>query len=148
MWTSKRSLHLSIYMLYAAGIAVAVLIIGAPALFDWYVQAAGRTKMHFYVLCSVFYCCCPLFFGILIFLHKLLLNIRADKIFIKRNVDYLRYLSWLCFGLVPLMLVGSVFFPVLLLISVIVGFIGLLVRVVKNIMAAACDLKDENDLTI
>ena len=148
MWTSKRSIKLSIFMLYAAGLAVAAIMILAPTLFEWYVQAAGRTKTHFYVLCGVFYCCCPLFFGILIFLHKLLLNIRSDKVFVKRNVDYLRYLSWLCFGLVPLILTGSIFFPALFLISVIIAFIGLLVRVVKNIMAAACDLKDENDLTI
>lgn len=148
MWTSKRSLKLSIFMLYAAALALIFMIIAAPSLLSWYVHAAGRTKIHFYILCSVFYCCCPLFFGILFFLNKLLRNIRAEKVFINQNTDYLRYLSWLCFGLVPLTLVGGVFFPVLFLISIIVAFIGLLVRVVKNIMAAACELKDENDLTI
>lgn len=148
MWTSKRSLRLSILMLYAAAFALIVAMFIVPSLLDWYIHAAGRTKIHYYVLCTVFYFCCPLFFGILYFLHKILQNIRVERVFIQQNIDYLRYLSWLCFGLVPLILVGGVFFPVLLLITLIVAFIGLLVRVVKNIMAAACDLKNENDLTI
>ena len=148
MWTSKRSLKLSILMLYVAAAALLVAMFFVPSMLDWYVQAVGRTKTHFYVLCSIFYCCCPLFFGILILLHKVLQNIRGERVFVQRNVDYLRYLSWMCFGLVPLILVGSAFFPVLFLVSVIVAFIGLLVRVVKNVMAAASDLKDENDLTI
>ena len=148
MWTTRRSLKLSVCMLYAAAAVLLFAMFFAPSLLDWYVQAAGRTKMHFYVLCSIFYCCSPLFFGILFFLHRVLGNIRRERIFVQQNVNCLRYLSWMCFGVAFMVLAGGFFFPLLFLVSVIVAFIGLLVRVVKNVMAAACDLKDENDLTI
>ena len=36
----------------------------------------------------------------------------------------------------------------MVLMAIVVAFMGLIVRVVNNVMAAACELKSENDLTI
>ena len=144
----KRSLYLSIIMLYVAAAALAVMAFMAPSLIDWYVRIAGRTETYFYVFLAVFYGCCPFLFCILGLLHQVLRNLKKGNVFIPQNIRFLRYISWLCFCTVPLILLGSWFFPVMVLMAIVVAFMGLIVRVVNNVMAAACALKSENDLTI
>ena len=81
-------------------------------------------------------------------LIKLLHNITADKVFISENVSFLRLISWCCFGAALVTVVASFeYFPVII-ISIAAAFVGLILRVVKNVMQAAVELKEENDLTI
>ncbi len=64
------------------------------------------------------------------------------------NLASLRLVSWMCFFAAVFLLVGACLWPVLILGAGGVGFLGLFVRVVKNLLAEAIVLKDENDLTI
>lgn len=85
----------------------------------------------------------------LIMLDRMLGNIRKELIFVRVNVRYLRAISWCCFIIAIIMLIGWPFISFLLIfIAAAAAFFGLLMRVVKNVIDAACELKDENDFTI
>lgn len=81
-------------------------------------------------------------------LIRLLLNVLHAEVFIPRNVLYLRLVSWCCYAVAVATLVfGLSYFP-LLFITFIMGVVGTLLRVVKNVMQTAVGLREENDLTI
>lgn len=83
--------------------------------------------------------------GLLLFLLR---NVKKDEIFIKTNVSYLRACSWLCIVAgILFFILGSLFWTGLLL-AFAAGLVGLMLRVVKNIIERAVELKEENDLTI
>ena len=85
----------------------------------------------------------------LLSLDSLLRNIRKDSVFIHDNVRYLRIISWCCFMIAIIMLVGwSHIHVVLVFVAAAAAFFGILMRVVKNVIDAACELKAENDFTI
>ena len=85
----------------------------------------------------------------LITLDFLLRNIRKDQVFLRANVKYLRIISWCCFVIAIIMVFGWPFISyVFAFVAAAAAFFGLLMRVVKNVIDAACEIKDENDYTI
>ena len=66
-------------------------------------------------------------------LERLLRNIQQGQVFIRANIAQLRLVS---------------LWPVLILVAGSVGFLGLFVRVIKNMLTEAVLLKEENDFTI
>ena len=86
--------------------------------------------------------------GALLWLHKLLSNINDSRVFVAENVTLLRRISWCCFLAAGITLVSSRFYLVFLLISVAAAFMGLILRVVKNVIQQAVILRTENELTI
>jgi len=85
----------------------------------------------------------------LLSLDLLLLNIRKDVVFSRVNVKYLRTISWCCFAVAIVMFCGWPFISfVFLFVAAAAAFFGMLMRVVKNVIDAACEIKDENDFTI
>ena len=79
---------------------------------------------------------------------KLLFNIKKDKIFIAANTKYLRRISWCCFAVAFITLVGGIFYIPFSCIAIAAAFVGLMLRVVKNVMQNAVEIKTENELTI
>ena len=134
MWNQSKSLRLSEIWIKAALICWITLAIilpfalryGSQLKFDQY----GWPLLFFYIfsvsLCRVFYC-----------LNRLLVNIKKGAVFVQDNVRQLRSISWCCFW-------GGV----LLLLSGIMGFFGLLMRVIKNVFSEAIIIKEENDFTV
>ena len=85
----------------------------------------------------------------LLSLDMLLRNIKKDLVFSRINVKCLRIISWCCFAIAIIMLCGWPFISyVLAFVAAAAALFGLLMRVVKNVIDAACDIKDENDFTI
>ena len=83
------------------------------------------------------------------FLVKLLLLVRGRKVFTDQAVSCLRTISWCCFLEAGLFVVsGALFFGVDLILAFVAGFLGLVLRVVKNVIEEAVALKAENDFTI
>ncbi len=97
-----------------------------------------------------------------VMLLLLLLNIRKETVFVSANVGYIRLISWMCFAEAVLFFaegivyhnfiteaVGSaLFLAVFLIIAFACAFMGIIVRVVKNIIEQATAIKNENDYTI
>ena len=83
------------------------------------------------------------------FLVKLLLLVRQHLVFTDGAVSCLRTISWCCFIEAGLFVVnGVLFFGIDLVLAFVAGFLGLVLRVVKNVIEEAVALKAENDFTI
>ena len=155
MWNRKRSEILSIIVCFVCvAVLTAGLFLGPWAVKLWFTvyrgwDAAGEAMQDMLTLFSAcFYPCAVLAYITLYGLLRLLFNIKKDAIFIEKNVSYLRRIAWCCFGVAAITLAGGVFYLPFLFVAVAAGFVGLMLRVVKNVMESAVQIKAENELTI
>jgi hypothetical protein len=81
-------------------------------------------------------------------LYRLLHHIEIEQVFITSNVEYLRRISWSCFTGAIICFVSIPYYFPWIFVAVAAAFMGLIVRVVKNIIAQAVKLKNESELTI
>ena len=81
-------------------------------------------------------------------LLRLLFNIRQEQVFIKKNVQYLQWICWCCFAVALITGIGGLQYLPFWFIAVAAAFVGLMLRVVKNVMQNAVEIKAENELTI
>lgn len=96
----------------------------------------------------VYYAFCVPAIVALFSLDRMLAAIRRGEVFTKANVRLLRIISWACFVAAVVLLVSSVVSIVFAVIALLAAFFGMILRVVKNLFAAAVELKAENDFTI
>ena len=158
-WTKTKSAILSLVCTRTLiGVIIAIAIV-FPFLFTS--GSYGRsseagilyinmpTEMVLALFICAYACFVPAMIALLS-LDALLRNIRKDVVFSRVNVKYLRVISWCCFAIAIVMLCGVPFIPnlVLIFVAVAAAFFGLLIRVIKNVIDAACEIKDENDFTI
>ena len=162
MWTKAKSASLSLIctrVLIGVAIFIAVVLPfvlpnGLPIDFYGSSREAGilyfgmadETVIALYV--CAYACFVPVMVALLT-LDILLRNIKKDQVFFRPNVKYLRTISWCCFVIAIVMLCGWPFISyVFVFVAAAAAFFGLLMRVVKNVIDAACEIKDENDYTI
>ena len=153
MWSSKRSLVLSLIVCFIVAGALLVSLFVMPSIAVIYFGGwRGFSKdIVAKVISTVLTCYYPsAVLGLLAIasLIKLLFNIKADKPFIGENVLHLRVISWCCFLVAIICIMGAYVYYSLSFIAVAAMFVGLVLRVVKNVLQAAVELKYENDLTI
>ena len=147
-WNSDRSLQLSLWCTRLAMVLVVVSGAASGSIVTWYLRVSGKTmELHLPITAALLLCCIPAM-GALLWLHKLLSNINDSRVFVDENVTLLRRISWCCFLAAGITLVASRFYLVFLLISVAAAFMGLILRVVKNVIQQAVILRTENELTI
>ena len=155
MWNRKRSLTLSIIVCFIfVAILTAGLFLGPLGVKMWFSIYRGWSedstamKQMISIFSACFYPSTVFAYITLYNLLKLLFNIKNDDIFINMNVKYLRVISWCCFAVSVITLVGGAFYIPFCCISVAAAFVGLMLRVVKNVMQNAVEIKTENELTI
>ncbi len=155
MWNRKHSVALSIVVCFAfVGILTAALFAGPWFVKIWFTVYRGWTENGAAMqnMSTLFAACfypCALFAYITLYsLLKLLFNIKNDEIFIHSNVKYLRRISWCCFAVSIITLIGGVFYVPFLFVATAAAFVGLMLRVVKNVMQNAVEINEENELTI
>lgn len=103
----------------------------------------------------------PIAYAAVFLLLRLLRHIARREVFVMPNVKILRALSWCCFAETLLFLAEGVvlfggkdfvakelFLGVLLFAAFACGFVGMILRVVKNALHEGVALKEENDGTI
>ncbi|MBP0977893.1 MAG: DUF2975 domain-containing protein [Oscillospiraceae bacterium] len=149
MWNKEMSVLLS------KGLIILTLVMAVSSV-GWFSQCIGMIEEYYYrpfghvgscVLgFTVIAFCCAL----LVFLFMLLNNISKKKIFVPENVKNLRIISWCCFAVTALLAVWGIltFLEIIFLAAFITGFIGLILRVVKNVFEEAVCIKEENDFTV
>ncbi len=155
MWNRKKSVKLSIIVCFVfLVILTAGLFLGPWAVIKWFVAYRGWSvelpaiKAILSIFCACYYPCSVFAYITLYSLLKLLFNIKKDEIFINQNVKYLRRISWCCFAVAFITLVGGIFYIPFSCIAIAAAFVGLMLRVVKNVMQNAVEIKAENELTI
>lgn len=155
MWNRKHSVTLSILVCFIfAAVLTIGLFLGPWAVKMWFyfyrgMAPDGEELFNLLALFKVcFYSCVPFAYITLYSLLRLLFHIKADEIFITENVRYLRRISWCCFAVALITGMGGVQYIPFLFIAIAAAFVGLLLRVVKNVMQSAVIIKTENELTI
>ena len=130
-WNKDKSVKLSKFCVCLFMLILAGVCIGAPWLF----------------LVSTYTAAVPAA-AALYGLWRLLRNISEGEVFIPENVSILRLLSWCCIAAGLVCLFSALYYMPFLIVSAAAAFVGLILRVVKNVFAEAVRLKDENDYTI
>ena len=95
-----------------------------------------------------FYCCVPAVLYALSCMERLVRNILKEDVFVTQNVRFLRRIRWCCAAVSGICLPAAFFYPPLIFMTTIMPFLALAVSVVKNVMAAAVEIREENDLTV
>ena len=140
MWDNSKSLLLTTWWMRIAMVVWCILGIAVPTLFF-------MRQIPFDILilfCLLFAPILLAFYG----LHKMLSNIQQGLIFSVQNTASLRLVSWACFFAAIFLLIAAFKWPVLIFDSGVIGFLGLFVRVIKNMLSEAIAIKEENDFTI
>jgi len=133
---------------------VYVLVVGccvaAPFLvkhYDSLVVASGQESVYLPLLITL-YCAVPFAVVALVCLDVLLRNIRKEQPFIMQNVTLLRIISYCCFGEVLVFAYITILKPFAAVVMIACAFMGLILRVVKNVFEQAVRIREENDFTI
>ena len=119
-----------------------------PTLLDWSMALGHIGSRSAWAIGIAFYCCTPVVALALWNLDALLRNILTTRVFVAANARAMRRVRWCCLGVCLVCLPAAVFYPPLVFMVVIMAFLALVVSLVKNIMAAAVELREENDLTV
>lgn len=155
MWNLKRSATVSIVVCIVTAAILAALVPTAEWAFRWYMMTLKGMGDHSALLAHMtrvflwcFYPCAVCAAGMLAALLKLLFNIRREHVFIKTNVVCLKVVSWGCFIVAAITVVGACFYTPFGFVAAAGAFAGVLLRVLSNVLQAAVVLREENDLTI
>ncbi len=127
---------------------LAVLIFALPPLLDWFTGLRPLGSRAVWAILIGFYCCVPLVGCALWNLDRLLCNILAGSVFVGANVRCICRVRWCCLGVSLICLPAAIFYPPLVFMVVIMAFLTLVVSVLASVMAAAVEIREENDLTI
>jgi len=149
MWNDSKSLILSkicVILFMALLLACAIL---APRLVAILIRMSIQAKLAGAALfLYTIYAGSAAAAALLVFLYMLLRRIGAGQVFVRENTAYLRYISWCCFAGALICVVSAYYYVPWLAIGVAAAFMGLIVRVVKNVVAKAVSLQEEADFTI
>ena len=83
-----------------------------------------------------------------IILFLLLLFVKKDEVFTKKSVALVRGVSWCCICLGLIFAAIGMYFYIAWVVAFAALFLGLCIRVVKNVIEQATEIKQENDLTV
>lgn len=150
MWNKDRSIVLSQILVKICYVVLAVCVIAAPRLVRLYetVVETQRAQSVYVPLLITLYSCVPPAVTALVCLDLLLHNIKKNRAFVGQNVKLLRSLSLCCFCVAVIFVYFSVLRPFAFLIVFAAGFLGIILRVVKNCFQQAVAIREENDFTI
>ena len=153
MIKNKTSVKISIWVCCILAFILFVLVLLGPQIFELYMHVyRGFSFEAIKTLKKVFgFCFYPsaVFASIILYsLLKLLFNIKKEIIFTIENAKYLRVVSWCCFVIGLITFAGGFFYMPFMFVAAAGGFTGMLLRVLKNVMQSAVELREENDLTI
>lgn len=149
MWNGKKSISLSKFCV----LIFTAMLIGTALSAPWLVRLfldfsrADLIGTEAFFLTTIYSGSVPA--AVLLFcLYRLLRHIEIEQIFIATNVEYLRWISWSCFAGAIICFISTLYYFPWIFVAVAAAFMGLIVRVVKNIIAQAVELKNESEFTI
>ncbi|MBQ6541985.1 MAG: DUF2975 domain-containing protein [Lachnospiraceae bacterium] len=146
---TRNSALLTEIFIYILAACLLVLDIGLWPLSGWYMKIRNMTGEGIRItLVVILYACSVLGWFILWKMLRLIRNIRKGIVFTEQNVSLLRAVSLLCLGVGILTFAGGFFYQPLFFVTLAALFLTLVVRVVKNVMHKAVEMKDELDLTV
>ena len=146
MYTSEKSTKLTLFVTYF----FALMLIGLM-LFAYPIAKnvlGPEHRIAYLSAVSAFYICCPAGWLALYKIRKLLKNVLSDTIFTAETVTLLRHLSWCCAFVAAVCTITTYFCHIFFTFTIGAAFMSLILRVLKNVMAKAVEIKEENELTV
>lgn len=143
-WNKDKSIMLSQICLAAFALSLLALDIGAYWVSMWFFSVRAKACLMMVTIYA------GSIFG-WIFLYRLwtlLANIREEKLFTQENVEHMRASSWCCFAAAIVCAFSAVYYFPFVFIFIAAGFVGLIIRIVKNAFQQAIAMKDELDFTV
>ena len=148
MKENHRSLILSrAITIFLLGLVGACLIF-LPSIMEHYFLYRQMPMKLYSPLLIFCYVCGVIALAAVVFLLWLLCRIAAGNIFDRKNVALLGWLSICCFLVCIVTAVAVAWYFPCIIIAFAAGFLFLILRVVRNVFAAAAEIKEENDMTI
>ena len=144
----SKNVKLTLTITYVAIALVVVLAVALHWILNWYATIrvllfAERLAVFLGYLCSL-----PLILLALLRVAGLLKNIQRGSVFVEENVRHLAIIRSCCLGIFAVCLAASFLFLPLLLVVAIMGFLSLMMQVLKQVMEQAVSIREENDLTV
>ena len=149
MWNDSRSLMLSkictiLFMVFLVGcLFAAPLLVSMFLMTSYTAQGTGSTLF----LTTIYVGSIPAA-TLLVLLYRLLQRIGSGQVFVRENAVCLRYISWCCFIGAAISLISTIYYVPWIALGIAAAFMGLVIRVIKNVFAEAIALQDDSDLTI
>ncbi|MEA1959807.1 MAG: DUF2975 domain-containing protein [Bacillota bacterium] len=149
MWNRERSIGLSKLCIILFMCVLIAAVVSAPWLTHWFLDfsKANVKGTQTFFLATIYVGSIPAAY-LLHNLFHLLRRIEVGQLFTAENVECLRRISWSCFLGAGIALISGFYYFSWLFVFVAAAFMGLIVRVVKNVVAQAVALKDEVDYII
>ena len=133
---------------FLAVVMVALLFV-LPDFLDWYVTLRpAMNDSAQKALIWGFYCCAPAVFFALWELDRLLRAIMNRQVFVWRNVRSISRVRWCCLAVTLICLPAACYYTPIIFMSIIMFFLTLILSVLASVMAAAVEIREENDLTV
>lgn len=148
MWTKDYSIRLSVFFTRFFMVLLAAGTLLARQVVTYYLWITGGRAVFLDRICIPFYCCVIPAAVLLLSLDRLLVGISRGEVFTARNIALLRRCSWCCMVVAAVCLVSTFGLFYFLLVAVAAAFMGLILRIIKNVFQQALALKEENDYTI
>lgn len=152
--SAALSLILAYIALAVIAIAAAMIPFCSKSLYEnfFFGQSSDGGVIGFVILCYL--ALIPVAVADVL-LIRLLGNVRRSEIFTASAVSKLRGISWCCFAECLILVGGSIGFNLILIrpyaflaVAFAAAFLGIVLRVVKNVIEEAVAIKSENDYTI
>ena len=149
MWNDRRSLILSKICTLLCLCAVVVVLATGPFWVRWLLNISyNAQKADYRLFLATLYAGGMVAGWLLVLLYRLLHNIGRGLVFMPENVALLRWLSWGCILGGAVATASMLYYVPWGMLGLAAGFIGLILRVVKNVFAQAVEIKNENDYTV
>lgn len=148
------SVRISLALAIIALVTLAVVLALLPWIVRYFLNETDYVRMKYFVPALVLLYSASLPVAVAdIMLIRLLALVRKSQVFTPQSVGSLRGISWCCFGESLILLsVGlilfNIFAPVICVTAFAAAFLGIVLRVVKNVIEEAVAIKSENDFTI
>ena len=127
---------------------LALSVIALPVVLRWYADYRPLTEAGWYAILFAFYPCAIAAALALFRMDRLLEAILHGQIFTHKNVSHIRTIRWCCAAISLVCLPATFFYMPLGFMVVIMAFLSLVITVLVRVMAAAVEIREENDLTI
>ena len=151
-WSQMKSLKLSRLLVAGMFFLLIALMFTSNIVAEWFCAVSvgnGILTSGLEIAVTVMICICDAFaLTAVAALNKLLTNISKNEVFIPQNTKCLRLISWCCVFAGITMIIFSLWKYIFLFAAFLALFIGLVMRVMKNVFEKAVELKSENDFTI
>ena len=146
-WTSEKSLFLSRCVTTASLALGVVSLFCIPVITNWYDAVSSQEPIH-NIMNVVLYLSALLAIFSLWQLRGMLNRFTEQKVFVEENVACFRIIAWCCFAVAAIWLVLCFWRLLAFFVAFAAAFVGLMLRVIKNMLEAAVALREENDYTI